>query len=141
LEQAKQAGADGLLIVDLPFELFPVSSLDPILIVTSSTPQERLKEIATKGRGFLYYVCQKGTTGMRHALPSYFSKDIARIKALSTLPVAAGFGISNKENAQKALSCADGFVVGSYLVDAMERKVSPQELTQIAQQIDPRGIL
>lgn len=138
LEQAKAAGAGGLLIVDLPFELLPQSPLDPILVISTSTPEQRLQAIASLGRGFLYYVCQKGTTGMRTSLPTYFSQDIKRIKKASPLPVVAGFGISDKETARAAIANADGFVVGSYFVEAMGRKVSPQELTTLAQTIDPR---
>ncbi|MBI2809536.1 MAG: tryptophan synthase subunit alpha [Candidatus Melainabacteria bacterium] len=138
LDQAKQAGANGMLIVDLPFELMPESSLDPILIVSTSTPDARLKQIVQKGRGFIYYACQKGTTGMRSGLPTHVPHDIARIKAATTLPVAIGFGISNKDTAQEALQHADAFVVGSYIVDAMSRKVTPEELTQLVAKIDPR---
>jgi tryptophan synthase alpha chain len=92
LRQAKEAGADGILLVDLPYELMPESSLDPILIISTSTPQPRLQKIVQKGRGFIYYACQKGTTGMRDGLPSHFGHDIARIKQESSLPIVAGFG-------------------------------------------------
>lgn len=140
LENAKQAGADGLLLVDIPFEKMPPSALDPILIVSTTTPQERVRQIAQRAKGFIYYACQKGTTGMRSALPDHFGKDIARIKQESSLPVAAGFGISSRETAKEAIAAADGFVVGSYFVEAMGRKVSPDELTQMAMQINPKGI-
>ena len=141
LKQAKEAGADGMLLVDLSYELMPKTALDPILIVSTSTPQERLQHIVQKGRGFIYYACQKGTTGMRGSLPSHFGHDIARIKEVSSLPVVAGFGISNRQTAEEALRFADGFVVGSYFVEAMGRTVSPEELTKLAQQIDPRRSL
>ncbi len=142
LEQAKKAGGDGILIVDTSYELIPPSSLDPILIVSTSTPQERVKKIVQKGKGFIYYACQKGITGMRSALPDHFGGDIARIKQETALPVAAGFGISSRETAQAAIaSAADGFVVGSYFVEAMGRRVSPQILTHFAKQIDPRSHL
>jgi tryptophan synthase alpha chain len=138
LEEAKEAGADGLLIVDAPFESIPPSGLNSILVVATSTPGERLKKIVQKGAGFIYYACQKGTTGMRGSLPEHSRPDIARIKQVTSLPVVIGFGISTKETAEEALRFADGFVVGSYFVDAMARKASPQELTQLAKQIDPR---
>ena len=136
--QAKQAGASGMLIVDLPFELMPESDLDPILVISTSTPQERVEQITKKARGFIYYACQMGTTGMRSALPAHSAHDIARIKQASSLPVAVGFGISKRETAQEALKLADGFVVGSYFVDAMSREVSAEMLTNLAKQIDPR---
>jgi tryptophan synthase alpha chain len=138
LIRAKDAGADGILLVDLPFELMPESALDPIFVVTTSTSQERIRQIAQKAKGFIYYACQKGTTGMRSSLPTHFSHDVARIKQESSLPVVAGFGISNRQTAAVAIASADGFVIGSYLVEAMGRKVTSEELTNLAKEIDPR---
>jgi tryptophan synthase alpha chain len=150
LKEASAEGANGMLIVDLPFERMPISELDPILVVSTSTPQKRVQKIAEAGRGFIYYACQKGTTGMREGLPEHVADDIARIKKSCSLPVVIGFGISNKQSAAQALGLypnltgsgiADGFVVGSYFVDAMARRVSPQILTDLAKQIDPRSPL
>lgn len=138
LDEVSRAGANGVLIVDLPFELMPETSLDPILVVSASTPQERVEKIVKSGKGFIYYACQKGTTGMRGSFPTYVAQDIARIKKVSLLPVAVGFGISSKQTAQEAIQSADGFVVGSYFVDAMSRHVSSNELTKLAKIIDPR---
>ncbi len=138
LSRAREAGANGLLIVDAPFEVMPETALDPILIVSTSTPQERVEQIAVRAKGFIYYACQKGTTGKRGALPSHSASDIARIKETTSLPVAIGFGISTQETAREALQSADAFVVGSYFVEAMGRKASPEELTQLAKEIDPR---
>src|SRR3984957_11850623 len=131
LMRAKSAGADGILLVDLPFELMPKSALDPIFVVSTSTPQQRIRQIAERAKGFIYYACQKGTTGMRHSLPSHFSYDVARIKQESSLPVVAGFGISNQQIAREAIAIADGFVVGSYFVEAMGRKATPEELINL----------
>jgi tryptophan synthase alpha chain len=138
LASAKSAGANGILLVDLPFELMPESDLDPIFVVSTSTPQERVRQIAKKAKGFIYYACQKGTTGMRGSLPPRFNHDVARIKQESSLPVVAGFGIGNRKTAEEAIAVADGFVVGSYFVEAMGRKVTPETLTHLAQEIDPR---
>jgi tryptophan synthase alpha chain len=141
LETAAHAGANGILIVDATFDLLPPSPLDPILIVSPSTPKERVEKIAQAGKGFIYYVCQKGTTGMRSGLPEHTAENIARIKEVSSLPIAIGFGIHQRQTAAQALSLAGGFIVGSYFVDAMSRKVSPEELMKLAQQIDPRSPL
>ncbi len=138
LQKAKDAGASGILIIDAPFELMPKSALDPILIVSTSTPQERVEEIAAHAKGFIYYACQKGTTGMRGGLPAHSSSAIARIRKTTNLPIAIGFGIGSRETAREAIESADGFIVGSYFVEAMGRKVSPEELTHLANQIDPR---
>lgn len=137
LKKAKEAGADGILIVDLPLEEnCPI--LDRVLLVSPSTPDERIEQIAKKAKGFIYYVCQKGTTGARQELPEAVKTDIARIKKYTSVPVVAGFGISNKKTAEMALKSADGFVVGSLFVDAIGKKISPEELTQLARSIDPR---
>ncbi len=138
LNDAKQAGANGILIVDLSFEQMPATPLDPIFVAATTTSDARLKQITEKGRGFIYYACQKGTTGMRDALPSYIESDIARIKKQTQLPVVIGFGISNRAMAQEAIRFADGFVVGSYFVSAMGQKKTPEELKTMAEAIDPR---
>lgn len=138
LNDAKKAGIDGMLIVDLSFEGMSSSILDPVCVVTPTTSDERLEKIVKTARGFIYYACQKGTTGMRKALPYGIDKEIARIKRHTSLPVVIGFGISNREMAAEAMSLADGFVVGSYFVAAMARKAPPQELKQMAEAIDPR---
>lgn len=140
LREAKEAGADGILLVDLPFEESLNSPLDPIFVISTTTPEERLIQIGAKGKGFLYYVCQKGTTGMRDTLPSQVSEDIARMKKKVSLPIVGGFGISNPAMAQQVISHADGFVVGSYFVNAMGKKTPPEQLKEMAQAIDPRRL-
>lgn len=140
LEKAASKGIDGLLIVDLPFEqeVKLPEGMQRILIATPSTSNERLEKIGKLSEGFVYYACQKGTTGIRQNLPAGFEQDVRRIKSCTGLPVAAGFGISNSASAKEALRYADGFVVGSYFVDAMEKSVSPEVLKKMAEAIDPR---
>lgn len=138
LIKAKEAGANAILIIDMPYEHIPQSCLDPIFVVSPSTSDSRLKEIAKRGKGFIYYACQKGTTGMRHHLPEHVPSNIARIRQFTALPIALGFGISSKEMAKEALQYADAFVVGSYFVEAMGRKASIEELKKITTHIDPR---
>lgn len=124
LTKAKQAGADGILVVDLPVEeayeyeaLLSELKLDPIFVIAPSTPIKRMKEIAKKAKGFLYYACRKGTTGARSGLPSDLLEKIEEIREVSNLPIAVGFGISSREIANEILKIADGFVVGSHLVE------------------------
>lgn len=147
IQEAKKAGVDGILIVDLPIEESDAilqkmneESLAPIFLIAPSTPLERVKRISDKGKGFLYYVSQKGTTGMQKEVASDFHDKLKVIKSVSHLPVVAGFGIANREMAEEFLQSADGFVVGSYFVKQMENKISPQELTQLAKQMDPRSL-
>lgn len=140
LTEAKNAGADGILIVDLPLEEdhFFTHDLDQIRLITPSTSPERMEGICSASKGFVYYVAQKGTTGMRKGLVEHFAESIEKIKQCTQLPVAAGFGISSRETAQEVLKAADGFIVGSLFVDAMGRKEPPEKLEALARSIDPR---
>ena len=124
LSQAKQAGADGILVVDLPLEesadyqhFCRAFELDPIFVIAPSTLPERIRAICNAGSGFIYYACQKGTTGARKNLPEDLADKIAQIRTHTEMPIAVGFGISSKETADAVLKIADGFVVGSHFVE------------------------
>jgi tryptophan synthase alpha chain len=139
LPLAKHAGIDGILVVDLPdeeghafYQQCLTHDILPISVVTPATSPARLKKITRHAKGFLYYASRKGTTGIRAGLPDDFQENIAMIKSISALPVLAGFGIANKTDAQKILQYADGFVVGSFFMKAVEEGVSLKELTQLA---------
>ena len=128
LSKAKEAGAEGILVVDLPPEeagdyqsLCLKLGLDPIFVVAPSTPKERMKRIASLGRGFIYYACRKGTTGARAGLPEDLEEKIAEIRAATDLPIAVGFGIADPQTAKNILKIADAYVVGSYFVEFTER--------------------
>lgn len=139
LPRIKQAGADGVLVVDLPFEEAAqhfdeciMHDLAPIAVLSPSSSMSRVREYIHYCQGFLYYACQQGTTGIRTALPSDLGSKISEIRLISDLPVLVGFGIADKQASNYALSVADGFVVGSYFVRAIEDGVSPDELAKLA---------
>lgn len=142
LHELKEAGYDGILIVDLPsgdfFQEIKGAGLQPIMLASPSSRAARLQEIEKHGEGFLYYVSQKGTTGVRKTLAEDFSEQINRIRPFTKLPIAAGFGIADRASASEALRCADGFVVGSAFVKLMEQRSDPSELQRLAEAIDPR---
>lgn len=149
LNQLKDAGFDAVLIVDLAITATPEGSepffqaltnaeLLPILLATPSTDEERLIQISKIAKGFLYYVSQKGTTGVRSQLADNFSSQVARMRPYFQIPIIAGFGIADRASAASALEYADGFVVGSAFVKKMAEKSLPEALTQLAQTIDPR---
>jgi tryptophan synthase alpha chain len=124
LAQAKKAGADGVLVVDLPLEesapyqlLCKDFGLSPIFVIAPSTPPERIRAISDAAKGFIYYACRKGTTGARSSLPEDLSEKIAQIRTHTDLPIVVGFGISSRETANAVLKIADGFVVGSHFVE------------------------
>lgn len=144
LQQAKAAGVDGLLVVDCPIEesnflqtICHKNALALIQVIASSTPADRVKLIASQATGFLYYACQKGTTGMRENLPAHFKEQIKIIKSISALPVVVGFGVSHQDMVKCILAEADGCVVGSYFVDALERTEDPTQLMQLAFSLFP----
>ena len=107
-------------------------------MITPSTEEARLAQIAQRAQGFLYYACQKGTTGMKESLPEDFAFHLERIRKHTSLPIVAGFGIASRSSAQEALQCADGFVVGSAIVRKMEERCAPSALKAFAETIDPR---
>lgn len=145
LAKMKTAGFDGVLIVDLPYEEgkdyyndIKRVGLSSISIVAPSTSEQRLKSIVERSEDFIYYACQKGTTGVRKKLPEDYEQNVSRIKKTTSVPVVAGFGISDRETAKEAIKFADGFVVGSAFVKLMENRTDPSEIKRLAQQIDPR---
>lgn len=120
---AVAAGADGLLLLDLPpqeaarnAELGAASGLKTIRLIAPTTPPERLKEITESSEGFIYYVSREGVTGEQSTLSTDIAERVAAIKALTKVPVAVGFGISNPEQAATVAGLADGVVVGSAIV-------------------------
>ncbi len=143
LSQLKSAGFDGVLVIDLPppdpfFQSLEEAGLTPIFVISPSTEESRIEEIARLSQGFLYYACQKGTTGVRKELPPDLKDSIQKIRCKTKIPVAIGFGIANRESAASALSLADGFVVGSAFVKLMELTADPREIQKLAHRIDPR---
>lgn len=148
LKELKEAGFDAVLIVDLSiradhpepfFQALEQAKLLPILLATPSTDEKRLKQISKVAKGFLYYVAQKGTTGVRSQLAVDFSTQLRRLRTYFQIPIVAGFGIADQITAKGALEYADGFVVGSAIVNQMERKLGSEELKKFAESIDPRG--
>ncbi|KAB2644924.1 MAG: tryptophan synthase subunit alpha [Verrucomicrobia bacterium] len=142
LAEAKRAGVDGFLIVDLPWEeshllqaRMVFDDLTLISVITPSTSLERIIAIDQKSQGFLYYVCRAGTTGAKTSLPIDFSKKIKKIKSVVHLPVVVGFGISDEVTVQRVLQYANGVVIGSFFVQAVAQGLNTQALKIIAQQL------
>ena len=142
VHKAKKAGVDGFLIVDLPFEesaefraLCQAHDLALITVAAPSTPPQRIASLTAQSSGFLYYACRKGTTGARNALPDDLVAKLQELRAHSSLPIAIGFGIADRKSAAEVLRYADGCVVGSYFVTAIEKDCTPQELEHLAKEI------
>ncbi len=123
LTQAKAAGIDGLIVVDLPPEedaelCLPAQAagLNFIRLATPTTDAKRLPKVLTNTSGFVYYVSITGITGAAAASAGDVAPEVTRIKASTDLPVIVGFGINTPEAAQGIAAVADGCVVGSAIV-------------------------
>jgi len=123
LVDAKAAGIDGLIVVDLPPEedeelCIPAqkAGLNFIRLATPTTDDKRLPKVLTNTSGFVYYVSITGITGAAEAEATDVGPEVARIKAQTELPVIVGFGINTPERAQVIASVSDGAVVGSAIV-------------------------
>jgi tryptophan synthase alpha chain len=129
--RAKAAGADGVLVTDLPAEeaggfsrRLRSEGLDFISLVAPTSPDERLRKAAALSRGFLYLVSRTGVTGARPELAEGLAALVGRVKAQAPRrPLAVGFGISTADQAAAVARLAEGVVVGSALVSAMEDAV------------------
>jgi len=123
LQDAKEAGIDGLIVVDLPPEedselCIPAqkAGLNFIRLATPTTDDARLPRVLQNTSGFVYYVSINGITGSAEAQAADVGPEVARIKAKTDLPVIVGFGIKTPERAETIASVADGAVVGSAIV-------------------------
>jgi tryptophan synthase alpha chain len=125
---AARAGADGILCVDLPPEesaelkrWTDAEGLDLIFLLSPTSGPDRVQLVAGKGRGFIYYVSVTGVTGARQALDDQLRSQVARVRRATSLPVGVGFGISTPKQAAWIASFADAAVVGSALVERIEK--------------------
>jgi tryptophan synthase alpha chain len=130
LADAKAAGADGLIVVDLPPEedlelCLPAraAGLDFIRLATPTTDDRRLPAVLENISGFIYYVSVTGITGQKAAVASRVAPEVARIKRHTRLPVAVGFGIRESEQAAEIARIADAAVVGSALIDLLAKNL------------------
>ena len=128
LKEAKEAGIDGLIIVDLPPEedselCLPAQAagLNFIRLATPTTDDKRLPRVVQNTSGFVYYVSITGITGSAEAQAEDVSPEVARIKAASGLPVIVGFGVNTPEKSRAIAEVADGVVVGSAIVSRIAK--------------------
>ncbi len=135
LAEAKDAGIDGLIVVDLPPEedeelCIPAQAagLNFIRLATPTTDDRRLPKVMQNTSGFVYYVSITGITGAANAVASDVGPEVARIKAAGGLPVVVGFGIKTPEAAREIARIADGAVVGSAIVEKIAAGLSPAEV-------------
>jgi len=133
LADAADAGVDGLIVVDLPPEedeelCLPAidAGLNFIRLATPTTDNKRLPAVLANASGFLYYVSIAGITGTKTPDLSAVREHVARIKTSSELPIAVGFGVKSPEQVRTLVEYADGVVVGSALVRAIETSLTSE---------------
>jgi tryptophan synthase alpha chain len=131
---AAAAGADGLIVVDIPPEeadpladALDAEELSLLLLSTPTSDDARLKVIQRRTSGFAYYVSVAGVTGVKEADAQVVAPHVVRVREASGLPVAVGFGIKTPERAEAIARVADGVVVGSALVDEIAKAVEMNE--------------
>jgi tryptophan synthase alpha chain len=131
---AASAGADGLIVVDIPPEeadpladALDAENLSLLLLSTPTSDDARLQVIQRRTSGFAYYVSVAGVTGVKEADADAVAPHVERVRKASGLPVAVGFGIKTPERAAAVARVADGVVVGSALVDEIAKAVEMNE--------------
>jgi tryptophan synthase alpha chain len=137
--RAKSAGVDGILVVDLPPEeshelrqYTDPAGIDFISLIAPTTDNERIRTIAKKATGFLYYISITGVTGTAKPVIDNIISDVERIKSTTALPLVIGFGISTPAQAADISSYADGIVIGSAFVHLVEKNIGNDNLIDIA---------
>ncbi len=138
--EAKAAGVDGVLVVDYPPEesaallkAMDACGLDTIYLLSPTSTTERIKMVADCARGYVYYVSLKGVTGAGNIDVAAVAGKIAEIKTLIKIPVGVGFGIRDGETARQIAQFADAVVIGSRIVQEIERSGADNMLANVQQ--------
>ena len=133
--EAKEVGVDAVLVTDLIpeeaqtwIEILVQRELDPIFLVAPTTSDKRLKQIARQARGFIYAVSRAGVTGARDEMPRDAEALVKRVRSVSDLPVAVGFGISTPEQVLEVWRFANAAVIGSAFVREIEKLSAKPDL-------------
>ncbi len=139
LEAASKEGVEGIIIPDLPveefnkyIETFSKYNIDPILLVSLTSSEERIKKIISSCRGFLYCISVKGVTGERKRMDPEFLDLLISLRRLTDIPICPGFGISSLNHVKELKNHCDGLVIGSRLSSfILESKSFKEGLTRL----------
>jgi len=123
LSRASTSGVNGLIIPDLPLEefnnyssYFKGTGIDNIMFASLTSSRERLETVAGEGRGFIYCISVKGVTGVRNDVNTEVIKFLKDLRGLTSLPLALGFGLSNREQINRIKDYCDGVIIGSKIL-------------------------
>jgi tryptophan synthase alpha chain len=136
--EAGEAGVDGILVADMPVEesdevtaIAERYGIDPIFLITQTTSDERIKKIASRARGYLYLVAVLGVTGVRDEVSAGAIYLLERVRKITSIPLALGFGISTPGHAKVCEQAgADGIIVGSAIVRIVEKNLGNTAATE-----------
>jgi tryptophan synthase alpha chain len=146
---ARKAGVDGVLTVDIPPEeslgvadVFKAHDLDPIFLLSPTTPESRIEQVVKVAGGFVYYVSLKGVTGAATLDAQEVARKIAVIRTHCSLPVGVGFGIRDAATAQAIARIADAVVVGSRIVQEVEESPESEVVERVQHLVEElrRGV-
>jgi tryptophan synthase alpha chain len=141
INRSHELGVDGVLVVDIPGELsledygIDNQDLDIISLVSPTTSKERVKEIVKNSTGFIYYVTLRGVTGSSNLDGNEIELNIKYIKSISSIPVMAGFGIKNSDDAKLLSSFSDGIVIGSSIVELIYKNSENKDFHEVSDYI------
>lgn len=145
-DAAARAHVAGFIVPDLPYDessdlrkALDAHGIAMVQMVTPVTKPERMKQLCASSQGFVYAVTMTGTTGKNVAVPDEVMVYLDRVRALAKIPVCAGFGIRSREQVKLLRGHVDGVVVGSVLVEVLERGGNPTEWLKALRGSDRRG--
>lgn len=143
-DAAKAAGVDGVLVVDYPPEeagalvkLLDARGMDMIFLLSPTTTDARLRQVAKLGRGYLYYVSLRGVTGASHIDPRDVATRVSHVRGFTSLPVGVGFGIRDAESARAVGGAGDAVIIGSALIQEIEKAPAEQAAARAARFLAP----
>lgn len=136
--KAKECGVDGVLIVDYPPEesgewvqCLDQQEIDAIFLLSPTTPQQRIKQVAKMAKGYIYYVSLKGVTGASHLDLQEVSAMLTQLRNYISLPIGVGFGIRDGATAKAVAGLADAVVVGSRIIEEIEKSSDTELLDNV----------
>ncbi|MGG7055518.1 tryptophan synthase subunit alpha [Nitrosomonas sp. ANs5] len=137
-KQAHEAGVDGVLVVDYPPEecaewvqCLEKWDIDPIFLLSPTTPQARIEQVAKLAKGYVYYVSLKGVTGAAHLDIDSVNRKLAWLRTYINVPIGVGFGIRDAQSARIISEQADAVVVGSRIVEEIEQSSAENLLSNV----------
>ncbi|NYT23087.1 tryptophan synthase subunit alpha [Alcaligenaceae bacterium] len=148
VDAARQAGVDGVLVVDYPPEeikefagMLGRARIDPIFLLAPTSTDARMRAVGEVARGYVYYVSLKGVTGAGNLDTGEVAARLELIRRHVTLPVGVGFGIRDAESAKRLSECADAVVIGSKIIETMEAALRAAQAEGLSEQeADARAI-